>query len=173
MDVYNISLLSYNDPMLHSPCQKWDFINPAFELNNFAQLLVNTMRESNGIGLAANQIGVPYKIFAMYGDPTYVVINPKIIEASNEMITLEEGCLSYPGLLVKVKRPIWIKTRFNYPNGKAATHRFEGMSARVFLHEYDHIEYGHTFMDQTNLIYKEKARKDWKSIQRKIKARNA
>ena len=83
MDVYNISLLSYNDPMLHSPCQKWDFINPAFELNNFAQLLVNTMRESNGIGLAANQIGVPYKIFSMYGDPPYVVVNPKIIEASN------------------------------------------------------------------------------------------
>jgi peptide deformylase len=173
MDVYNISLLSYNDPILHSPCEKWDFINPAFNLNDFAQTLVNTMRESNGIGLAANQVGVPYKIFAMYGDPTYVVVNPKIVEVSDEMITLEEGCLSYPGLLVKVKRPIWIKVRFNYPNGKATTHRFEGMSARVFLHEYDHIEYGDTFMDQSNFMYKEKARKDWKLIQRKMKARNA
>ena len=173
MTVYNISLLSYNDPMLHSPCEKWNFINPAFDLNEFAQDLVSTMRESNGIGLAANQVGVPYKIFAMYGDPTYVVVNPKIVEVSDEMITLEEGCLSYPKLLVKVKRPIWINVRFNYPNGKAATHRFEGMSARVFLHEFDHIEYGDTFMDQSNLMYKEKARKDWKSIQRKIKARNA
>jgi len=173
MDIYNISLLSYNDPILHSPCKKWDLINPAFNLNDFAQTLVNTMRESNGIGLAANQVGIPYKIFAMYGDPTFVVVNPKIIEVSDEMVTLEEGCLSYPGLLVKVKRPLWIKVRFNYPNGKAATHRFEGMTARVFLHEYDHIEYGDTFMDQSNLIYREKARKDWKSIQRKIKARNA
>jgi len=173
MNIDNISLVPYNDPMLHSPCEKWDFLKPAFDLTEFAQVLVNKMRESNGIGLSANQVGVPYKIFAMYGDPTYVVVNPKIIEVSDEMVTLEEGCLSYPKLLVKVKRPLWINTRFNYPNGKAATHRFEGMSARVFLHEFDHIEYGHTFMDQSNLMYKEKARKDWKIIQRKIKARNA
>jgi peptide deformylase len=173
MTIDNISLLNYNDLMLHSPCEKWDFLNPAFDLNEFAQVLVDKMRESRGIGLAANQIGVPYKIFAMYGDPTYVVVNPKIIEVSNEMVTLEEGCLSYPGLLVKVKRPLWIQVRFNYPNGKASTHRFEGMSARVFLHEFDHIEYGHTFMDQSNAIYREKAKKDWKLIQRKLKARNA
>ena len=173
MNIDNISLVPYNDLMLHSPCKKWDFLKPAFDLTEFSQVLVNKMREFNGIGLSANQVGIPYKIFAMYGDPTYVVVNPKLVEVSNEMVTLEEGCLSYPKLLVKVKRPLWINARFNYPNGKAATHRFEGMSARVFLHEYDHIEYGHTFMDQSNLIYKEKARKDWKSIQRKIKARNA
>jgi peptide deformylase len=169
MDIYNISLVSYNDPVLHEPCKKWDFMNPAFDLNEFANVLVNKMRDSRGIGLAANQVGFPYKIFAMYGDPTYVVVNPKIIEVSKELITLEEGCLSYPGLLVKVKRPLWIKARFNYPNGTAFTHRFEGMSARVFLHEFDHIQYGQTFMDQTHPIFKEKAKKDWKLIQRKMK----
>jgi peptide deformylase len=173
MTVDTLKLVSYNDSILHNPCQRWDFVNPAFDLIDFAQKLTDKMRESRGIGLAANQVGVPYKIFSMYGDPTYVVVNPRIIDASKEMVTLEEGCLSYPGLLVKVKRPIWINTRFNYPNGQAVTHRFEGMSARVFLHEFDHIEYGHTFFDQANPIYKEKARKDWKSIQRKIKARNA
>jgi peptide deformylase len=173
MDVYNISLVPYNDPILHSPCENWNFTNPAFDLNYFSQKLVEKMRDNRAIGLAANQVGVPYKIFAMYGDPTYVVVNPRIIDVSTEMITLEEGCLSYPKLLVKVKRPIWIQTRFNYPNGQAATHRFEGMSARVFLHEYDHVQFGHTFMDQANNIYKEKARKDWKSIQRKLKAQHA
>ena len=94
------------------------------------------------------------------------VINPRIIDVSSEMVTLEEGCLSYPGLLVKVKRPIWIKVRFNYPNGQAGTHRFEGMTARCFLHEYDHIEFGHTFIDSANFLHKEKAERQWKKLQR-------
>jgi peptide deformylase len=173
MTIDNLSLVEYNSPILHKPCSKWDFVNPEFDLISFSEKLVEKMRESRGIGLAANQVGVPYKIFAMYGDPTFVVVNPRILDVSPDMVTLEEGCLSYPGLLVKVKRPIWVCARFNYPNGKAATHRFEGMTARVFLHEYDHIEYGHTFLDQSNSIYREKARKDWKLLQRKLKAANA
>lgn len=166
MAVDNISLVSYNDPILHQPCKKWDFINPPFDLSDFSQALVNKMRECKGLGLAANQVGQPYKIFAMESEPTYVVINPKIVAASDELVTLEEGCLSYPGLLVKVKRPIWIKVRFNYPNGQAGTHRFEGMTARCFLHEYDHIEFGHTFIDSANFLHKEKAERQWKKLQR-------
>lgn len=166
----DLQLVPHNDTILHNPCKRWDFLNPAFDLSDFAQKLVDKMRESRGIGLAANQVGVDYKIFAMESEPTFVVVNPKIIEVSSEMVTLEEGCLSYPGLIVKVKRPLWIKARFNYPNGSAGTHRFEGMSARVFLHEFDHIEYGHTFFDQVHPIHREKVQREWKQIQRKRKS---
>lgn len=164
-----LSLVTHNDPVLHTPCKRWDFLNPAFDLADFSEKLVATMRKHRGLGLAANQVGVDYKIFCMESEPTYVVVNPKIIQVSEEMVILEEGCLSYPRLIVKVKRPMWIKVRFNYPNGQAGTHRFEGMAARVFLHEFDHIEFGHTFFDQTNPFYKEKAKKDWKIIQRRMK----
>ena len=173
MSVYNLSLLSYNDPMLHKPCQKWNFQNPAFDIFEFSKSLVDKMKESNGLGLSANQVGVPHKIFCMEANPVLVVVNPKILAVSDKMITLEEGCLSYPGLLVKVTRPLWIKVRFHYPNSKAETYRFEGMTARVFLHEYDHIEYGHTFFDHAKPIHKEKAKKDWKLIQRRIRAQHA
>ena len=173
MNIDNISLVSYNDPILHTPCNKWDFMNPEFDLADFSEKLVAKMHESLGLGLAANQLGVPYKIFAMNAEPALVVVNPKILEASSEMVTLEEGCLSYPGLIIKVSRPIWIKARFNYPNGQASTHRFEGMTARVFLHEYDHIEFGHTFIDQANFFHKEKALKTWKLLQRKAYSHNA
>lgn len=162
---YNI--IGYNDPILHTPCERWDFANPPFDLADFSELLVAKMRELGGMGLSANQIGVPYKIFCMDSEPTLVVVNPKVIEASTEMITLEEGCLSYPGLIVKVRRPIWIKVRVNYPNGTAGTHRFEGMTARCFLHEFDHIEYGDTFIDVANFMHKERALKQLKKLERK------
>jgi peptide deformylase len=164
-----LQLIPYNSEVLHTPCMKWDFMNPAFDLADFSEKLVDAMRKNRGIGLSANQVGVNYKIFAMDSVPTYVVINPKIINVSDEMITLEEGCLSYPGLIMKVRRPIWIEARFNYPNGQAGTHRFEGMSARVFLHEYDHIEFGHTFFDAATSIHKEQGITRWKKILRSKK----
>ncbi len=164
--VDTLKLIKYNDPILHSPCNDWDFTNPPFDLPDFAEQLVATMRAENGLGLAANQVGVPYKIFALESEPTYVVINPKILEISPDDIELEEGCLSYKGLFVKVKRPLWIKVRFNYPNGEAGTHRFEGITARAFLHEYSHIEYGETMLDRLHPIHREKADRQWKKILR-------
>lgn len=164
-----LSLVDYNDPILHKPCEKFNFISPQFNISEFANKLVDVMREQKGLGLSANQVGWPYKIFVMHSDPLYCVINPKIIEVSDELVTLEEGCLSYPGLLIKVKRPIWIKVRFSNINGSAQTLRFEGMSARVFLHEFDHIEYGHTFLDSADFMQKDKANRQWKKILRSKK----
>lgn len=162
-----LQLVDHTDPVLHQPCERFSFVNPQFDIVEFSQALVDKMRASGGMGLAANQVGKPYRIFAMESEPTYVVINPKIIAVSDETVTLEEGCLSYPGLIIKVKRPLWIKVRFNYPNGAAATHRFEGMTARCFLHEFDHIETGTTFLDRANPIHKERALKQLKKLNRK------
>ena len=162
-----LELVKANDTILHKPCEKFNFLDPPFDIMEFYPKLVTKMRELRGMGLAANQVGVPYKIFAMESDPLYIVINPKVVEVSKQMIMLEEGCLSYPSLIVKVKRPLWIKVRFNYPNGTAHTYRFEGMTARVFLHEFDHVEYGHTFFDAANFLHKEKAKKEWNILQRK------
>lgn len=147
-------------------CQDFNFSMPPFDPIEFAKELVKTMYEKNGLGLAANQVGVPYRIFAMRGSPeNFVVFNPRIIDFSPDEVTLEEGCLSYPNLIVKIKRPSIIKVRFNTPNGDALTKEFAGMSARVFQHEFDHLN-GIRFYDRAGKYHRDKAFKDKKLLER-------
>lgn len=120
------------------------------------------MYEKKGIGLAANQVGIPYRIFSMRADPqNFVCFNPKIIQPSDEEIILEEGCLSFPGLIVKVKRPRHIRVRFTTPNGDTRTEMFTGMSARIFQHELDHID-GKLYFNRASRYHREIAMKKWK-----------
>jgi peptide deformylase len=120
------------------------------------------MYEWNGIGLAANQVGVPYRVFAMRAQPqNFVCFNPRIVQPSAEQISLEEGCLSFPGLIVKLKRPRHVRVRFQTPNGDTRTETFIGMSARVFQHEMDHLE-GRLYFNQASRYHREIALKKWK-----------
>lgn len=145
------------------PCEKFDFSNPPFDPIQFAQDLVRTMYEHNGIGLSANQVGVPYQIFALRAAPeNFVCFNPKIVMPSEETIVLEEGCLTYPGLFVKIKRPRHVKVRFQMPNGETRTETFTGMSARAFQHEMDHME-GKIFYNQASKYHKDQAIRRWKN----------
>ena len=157
-----MQLVAANDPILTTPCEEFNFVFPPFDPIEFSQQLVKFMYESNGMGLAANQVGVPYRIFAMRGDPeNFVCFNPKIINTSDQEIVLEEGCLTYPKLLVKVKRPQHIRVRFNTPNGDTLTKQFTGMSARIFQHEFDHIE-GTVFYNKANRFHRDQALRKWK-----------
>ena len=149
-----MKLVDSNDPVLRQECEKFNFLAPQVNLEEFANDLIQTMHENNGIGLSANQVGVPLQIFTMYTETPVVIINPKILEVSEETIELEEGCLSFPGDLVKVKRPVWIIARFIQANGKGHTQRFEGMTARVFQHEYDHMM-GKTMFDHLSKLKRE------------------
>jgi peptide deformylase len=157
-----MELVKADDPILTTPCQDFDFENPPFWPVEFAKELVKFMYDNNGIGLAANQVGVPYRVFAMRGHPeNFVCFNPRIVEKSEQLITLEEGCLSYPGLIVKIKRPQHIRVRYRMPNGEVDTKTFTGMSARIFQHELDHLD-GKLFFDRANRYHKEQAFKKWK-----------
>jgi peptide deformylase len=157
-----MELVKANDPILTNVCNDVDFNNPPFDIIEFSKELVKFMYDRNGIGIAANQVGVPYRIFAMRGSPeNFVCINPKIIMPGNEQIILEEGCLSYPGLLVKVKRPQHIRVRFNTPNGDVMTKQFTGMTARIFQHEIDHLD-GIVFYNKANRFHRDQAMKKWK-----------
>lgn len=137
----DLKLVSHTDSVLRNPCQKFDFLSPPFEPIEFSKKLVKFMYDSGGIGLAANQIGVPYAIFAMRGSPeNFVCFNPKIVTPSEEQIILEEGCLTYPNFQVKIKRPRHVRVRFQTPNGDTLTKQFTGMTARIFQHEMEHLE---------------------------------
>lgn len=155
--------MELNDKHLLEKCEPFNFMNPPFDPIEFSKDLIKFMYEKNGLGLAANQVGVPYRIFAMRSYPeNFVCFNPKIVQVSEQTVTLEEGCLSYPGLLVKIKRPEFIRVRFTIPNGETMTKQFIGMTARVFQHEYDHLE-GIKFYDKANKFHRDQAMRKWKN----------
>ena len=167
-----MKLVSANDPVLKTKCEDFDFANPPFEPVEFAQNLVKSMYENNGLGLSANQIGISYRVFAMRGAPeNYVCFNPRVIMPSEETILLEEGCLSYPNLYVKIWRPRHIRVRFNTPNGDTKTETFTGLSARCFLHEMDHMD-GFEFYRHANSIHKAQAFARLKRYERSEKRAN-
>lgn len=131
-------LVPYTDPILITPTINFDFDAPPEDPGEFAKELVETMTDLRGLGLSAVQIGKPYKIFSMRSNPAFVCFNPRIVDVSSVTETLEEGCLSFPGIHVKVERPQMIKVRFQLPSGETVTEKFSGMTARIFCHEMDH-----------------------------------
>lgn len=158
-----MKLIDGDDPILREPCKEFDFLNPAFEPIEYAKALVKFMYDNNGYGISASQVGDPYRIFAMRGHPeNFVCINPRIIDTSNETITLEEGCLSFPNLIVKVKRPRHIRVRFFTPNGDVRTEKFTGMSARVFQHEMDRID-GILYFNRASRYHRDIAMRKWRN----------
>lgn len=158
-----MELVKQNDPVLTTECQPFDFLNPPFDPIEFAQNLVKFMYDKNGIGLAANQVGVPYRVFAMRGAPeNFVCYNPRIVQPSDQSIVLEEGCLTYPNLFVKIKRPQFVRVRFNTPNGDVRTETFTGMTARIFQHELDHLD-GVIFYNKANKYHRDQAFKNLKN----------
>ena len=164
-----MKLVPKNDQVLTAVCHPVDFANPPFDLVEFSQELVKCMYDNNGIGLSANQVGVPYRIFAMRGSPeNFVCINPRVIMPSEETILLDEGCLSYPNLFVKIKRPRHVRVRFQTPNGETMTQMFTGISARCFLHEMDHMD-GLVFYRHANDYHRHQAMNRLKKLERQLK----
>jgi peptide deformylase len=157
-----MNLVKNDDPILTNPCKHFDFSHPPFDPIDFAKELVKCMYDNNGIGLAANQVGVPYRIFAMRAAPeNFVCFNPKIVQPSEAEVVLEEGCLTYPGLYVKIKRSQHVRVRFQTPNGDTLTKQFTGMSARIFQHELDHLD-GVIFYNKANRVHRDKALDKWR-----------
>lgn len=109
--------------------------------------MFDTMRNANGIGIAANQLGYRDSIFVidLNGAKDYdnfkpiVMINPQIIGESDQLIKLEEGCLSLPNLHAEVERPAEIKIRYLDPDENEKELEANALYARVILHEYDHL----------------------------------
>ena len=106
------------------------------------------MQNRFGIGLAAPQVGSSYRMFVMNHSHLgeIGIYNPEILETENPIV-MEEGCLSFPLLFMKVTRPERIKVRFTKTDGETVVETWmDGMDARCFLHEYDHLE-GNLFVD--------------------------
>jgi len=132
-------LVPPSDKILRANLEPFNFQNPPEDPVKIAIKIADTMIKNNGIGLAANQIGLPYRVFAMKTNPVIVCFNPRIVDRSTTQSTLDEGCLTFPGLMVKVKRADMIKVRYAEPNGQMKTTKFAGLTAHIFQHELDHL----------------------------------
>lgn len=166
-----LATAAFNIPLdpknIHEPSQEWDFANPPTEPAQFAKDLVDTMVANMGLGLAAPQVGLNYRVVAVRGNPMLVMFNPKIVSTSDGDLVMEEGCLSYRGIYIKVKRPKAIRVRFALANGQVNTERFEGLSARIIQHEIDHLD-GITMLDRANKIHREQAERKLKQLKRRV-----
>ena len=115
------------------------------DLVKLSSEMLLVMRAADGIGLAAPQVGVNKRLMvfndkADSGKSDMVLVNPQILSKSEETDIREEGCLSFPQINGDVVRSVWIEVEYATTAGGIVQKRFEGMSARIFQHEYDHLD---------------------------------
>ena len=112
--------------------------------HHLSRVLIDNMIHHNGIGISANQIGIWERAFAMVRDlennEVMVCFNPRIVKSYAEEVEMEEGCLSYPELFLKIKSPDKIVVKYEDEDKKTHKMKLQGLASRVFQHEYDHME---------------------------------
>ena len=155
-------IVIYGSPLLRKVSSEIDLNDPS--LKQLVDDMFETMYFSDGVGLAAPQIGKSIRIFVIDGsemsqdDPTLLgfksaFINPKIIERTGDKCTWAEGCLSLPKIHEDVDRPEKIRIQYYDENLQFHDENYEGMKARIIQHEYDHLE-GILFIDYLSPLRK-------------------
>ena len=134
--------------------------------------LGEAMTKYKGIGLSANQCGLPIRAFVMMTDldkkAATIFFNPKITNTSEETELFVEGCLTYPNLFLNIRRPKQISFEFMDVNGEQRQAQFSGITARIFQHEYDHLQ-GINFTDRVSKLRLDMAKKKQKKLFKKYK----
>ena len=157
----------YPDPILKKKCETVEEITE--EIKNLGWDMIETMTEKEGIGLAAPQLGKLKRVIVVHlikerslkeksEVKLQILINPKIVKKTKETEIAEEGCLSFPGLWLKVKRWKGVEIEALDQDGKKVQIKAEGLPARIFQHEIDHLD-GILFIDRISFWQKLKIRK--------------
>jgi peptide deformylase len=142
-------IVTYGDPVLREVTQPVDEIDR--EVKDLVSDMVDTLKRASGLGLAASQVGAAKRLFIVdltaidINESLRVFINPEIVETEGE-IEMEEGCLSFPDMYLKITRPERIKVRATDLEGNRFEMSADGVTARAILHEYDHTQ-GKLFVD--------------------------
>ena len=134
-------LVKSDDSILHRKIQPCG-VN--LDRHFISKTLIENMFHHEGIGLAANQIGMDIRAFAMMRDIEYndtiVCFNPCILKSYTEKVEMEEGCLSFPDEFINVHRPDKITVKYEDEDGKEHKITLQGLPSRIFQHELDHLE---------------------------------
>jgi peptide deformylase len=159
-----LKLHKEDDPILKQSAELWDFENHV----NAAVIereMLELMRASNGMGLAGNQVGLLRRVFVMRTTDgrEFGCFNPWIMLGDNDFITGDEGCLSFPNLWLKVERHNKITAAYLDNTGKHCIIELEGLDARCFQHELDHLN-GITFTEHVSNLKLTMARKKQRKL---------
>jgi len=160
-----MKLLYHPNEFLEKTVADVDFDNPGFDPVELKEQMIDTMLSHSGIGLAANQIGLDAKVF-VFGDSkdnSTICFNPTILQYTKDTVIDVEGCLSFPDMYVKVKRPKEILAQWYDENFQEQTVKIEGYSAKVYLHEFDHL-LGITIKDRVSKLKWNMAKKKAEKI---------
>ena len=144
------TLLPPNDPRVLSGIAEFNIDifkeDEKIELKEFVDNMFETMKKYGGIGLSANQVGKPYRMFIMGDHPNiskgkkWVCINPKITNVTKDFIRYKEGCLTFPFLFLDIERPQDISVEYLDENLEKKEEHMTGIVARCFQHEFDHMQ---------------------------------
>lgn len=160
-----LEIKKLNNPILRHKCEEVEEIDE--DMKKLVDNMEETMEKNHGIGLAAPQVGVQKRIIVMRPDLNefniFYLINPKIIKKSSKTEIKEEGCLSFPGLFLKIKRAKEIEVEGQDLGGKKIKIRVQGLSARVLQHEIDHLD-GILFIDRLGFFQRWKLKKKLKNL---------
>ena len=136
-----LQLTPNTHPILHEQVKKCSYDLDRVELS---KILYENMMHYNGVGLSANQIGINERVFIMVKDLEYNEIltcfNPRILKQSSKTCVMEEGCLSYPDEFLEIERSETVVVKYEDVNKVDHKIKLEGFAARVFLHEFDHMQ---------------------------------
>ena len=136
-----LKLIPNTHPILHErvkPCSK------DLDRSEMSRILKENMMHYEGVGLSANQIGISERVFIMMlnieTEETITCFNPRIVKRYEDDVWFEEGCLSFPDEIINVQRPDRIVVKYEDEDKKDHKIKLSGMAARIFLHEFDHLE---------------------------------
>ena len=147
------NLVSESDPILYTKCKEWDFSNPEYSSEDIIKCMTKVMYDAGGMGLSANQIGINTRLFIMEDRPGEIIpfFNPVVEQASDELIAIGEGCLSFPALELSIKRPKWVSVSYQTTHGVIQYEILTDTKARCFQHELDHLN-GITFTKRVSKL---------------------
>lgn len=155
------------DPVLREESAEIEAVDD--EVRALARDMFDTMYEADGVGLAANQVGVPRRLIVVdpreEGVTPRALVNPRVVSTGDETDRAEEGCLSIPGLRDVVERKTTAVVEALDLEGESIRIEAEGLHARVLLHEIDHID-GILFPDRLSPLKRRMLHKKWKKMQR-------
>ena len=139
--------------------------------------MFESMSKYGGIGLSANQVGLPFNMFVIGGHPSIekglkmTCFNPMIVSASDETVRMKEGCLTYPFIFLDIERPRKVVVKYTDNKGDLQEAHLDGMMSRIFQHEYDHM-LGRNFTEKVSKFKLKRAMEKRDKMLKKIDKSN-
>ena len=172
MNLDDLTLIHFADRRMLQKPPEFNFEHDGDKAESLKQAVYKKMIDLGGAGLSANQLGLPYRMFVMgNAEECKALFNPQVVGVSKNTVAMEEGCISFPGFALVLQRPEHVVMQFQDETGETHTGTFYGISARIVLHEYDHMEGINFTYHASNFKLRwelEKLKKKHKKMQRRV-----